>query len=270
MVPVKGRKSGALFYNIHNRYAYGNGNLAGADDVFEFELMSMLEVAASKALSQMPKNLNTTGVSLMGNVPGNISKELMYTIQSQKQRLINAGFSASEVVNTPEARAGKVDVTGYHSSFVAEAQIRPEWQDFINTFTGVRATVKNYNGKAQTEIIHLGNTDTQKSIAGTLAYLGYSNKKATHIYFHALEAKSSEGIPHIQHLRFAYELTGVGLKDSQGNSLQEANFFIYNDPTSPNVYVRSTKEMIYNMMNYTTSLRSELTSNIVVLKQSFV
>ena len=72
------------------------------------------------------------------------------------------------------------------------------------------------------------------------------------------------------HLRFAYELSGGGLYDADGNRLDAADFFIYNDPTSNNIWVKSTKEMIANATDYMDKVvRNPLTSGIVVLKQSF-
>jgi len=70
-------------------------------------------------------------------------------------------------------------------------------------------------------------------------------------------------------LRFAYELAGGGLRDESGQKIDSADFFIYNDPASNNIYVRSTKEMIANAMNYMGNVRDPLRSNIIILKNSF-
>jgi hypothetical protein len=59
------------------------------------------------------------------------------------------------------------------------------------------------------------------------------------------------------------------LRDSKNNKLDSADFFIYNDPASDNIYVRSTKEMIANAMNYMATVKDPLHSNIIILKNSF-
>ena len=70
-------------------------------------------------------------------------------------------------------------------------------------------------------------------------------------------------------MRFAYELAGGGLYDSSGNRLDSADFFIYNDPASDNIWVRSTKEMIYNITKYIGNMSNNINSEVIILKNSF-
>lgn len=266
----------SLFRNPHFWYANNkqNGdrtakNLWGADDVFEAELMTFLNVALDKATSG---SFNGESAKLMGDLPGNISQEFMQSLSPYFERKTNSSTNASELITKPQFRAGKVDVTSFNGTISAE--IQPMWQEFISAFAGARFTVKNYSGNSQNEVIHLGNTDITKSLLGSLEDVlgGGQYKEAIHIFYHSLAyAEKGNSIigQHILHLRFAYELAGGGLRDANNNRIDSADFFIYNDPTSDNIYVRSTKAMIADAMKYMRNVRDPLRSNIVILKSSF-
>jgi hypothetical protein len=73
-------------------------------------------------------------------------------------------------------------------------------------------------------------------------------------------------------LRFAYELAGEGLVTEDGSDLKGADFFIYNDPDSTNIYVRSTKAMIRDYIEGKGFKKNQdpLTSKIAISKASFV
>lgn len=242
----------------------------GADDVFEAELYNLLNIAAEKATGQ---SVNNSGVEMIGNLSANISAKFMKEFQTQGQQIVNKSSQYSDLIDKPTFRSGKVDVTGYNSSFSISGNIKAQWLDFINTFTGVNMTLKNYSGTSKTEIIHLGKTNPAKAILASLGDLGYSAKTSNHIYYHLTGGQQkysgNEG-HHIIHLRFAYELTGGKLVDQQGHDLTSADFFVYNDPSSSNIWVRSTKAMIAEMSEYVGHVGDPLHSGIVILKSSFL
>lgn len=267
-----GQKQGNSLFRWTHQMGYQQGLKVGADDIFEAELYNLLTIAGEQAIegvSSIP-----LGVSMIGNMPANISKEFMQELQIQGQGIITRTNKSSEFIDMPKFRSGKVDVTGYNSTFAIEANIKPQWQDFINTFSGAKMTLKNYSSTAGTEVIHLGNTNPAKAIISSLADLHYNAKEATHIFYHLTGGRKKYSGPqtqgaHIIHLRFAYELTGGKLTDSQGNDLEKADFFVYNDPSTSNIWVRSTKAMIAEMTRYAGTVGDPLHSGIVVLKLSF-
>ena len=263
----------SLFRNKHSWYHGKSQARWGADDVFEAELSALLDIALEKA-SGGKITANNSGTSLVGNLPGNISAAFLQEVQSQGQKLVDAGRMESDLINNPTFKSGKVDMVGYKGNFSIEADIQPQWQEFINLFTGVKCTLKNYSGDSAVEAIHLGKTNPKKSIVGQLDELQYQPKQAAHIYYHAVNSYNQDQSTyigdHLLHLRFAYELSGGGLYDANGNRLDAADFFIYNDPVSNNIWVKSTKEMIANAMDYMDKIvRNPLTSGIVILKQAF-
>lgn len=257
----------SLFRNKHFWYSDSSQQRWGADDVFEAELQRFLNVAIERASDGAIKG----DAALIGNLPANISKELMQELSIHGQDLVDASFMPSEIITGPKFRSGKVDVTSFTASVTAD--IQPMWHEFINAFSGAKFTVKNYASDTKTEIIHLGNTDIKKSLLSTLGELVNTQKEAVHIYYHSLYYADNLHDAligrHILHLRFAYELAGNGLRDAENNRLDAADFFIYNDPVSDNIYVRSTKAMIADAMNYLGDVRDPIRSNIIVLKNSF-
>lgn len=282
-----GQKQGySLFGNAHSWYLKEQAAW-GADDVFEAEFAKLLELAGQKAAGKK-SNINM-GVSLIGGQSANINQsglEALDTIvdsmvidsfdlfNAQGQRIINQHHIDSELIKKPTFRSGKIDATGFNREWVLSSEINPKWEGFIHAFTGATFTVKNYSSTSKTETIHLGSSNLYKAIYGTLnGGLGYAPDEAAHIYYHTVNfydnTKDSSVGSHIIHMRFVYELTGQGLYDTEGNRLDGADFFIYNDPATENIWVRSTKEMIAEIQNYIGNVSDPLHSGIVLLKNNF-
>ena len=280
----------SLFANVHSKYIDKQSEW-GADDVFEAEFAKLLELAGQKAASKKTSigigvglvggksaNINKAGIEALDNLPKGITDEFYSELNHQGQSIINRTAFPSDLITTPTFRSGKVDATGFSREWVVSAGIKPEWQGFINAFTGATFTLKNYNSNSKTETIHLGSSNLYKAIYGTLnGELGYPADEAAHIYYHTVNfyiqtqdsEVGNEVGSHIVHMRFVYELTGQGLYDMEGNRLDGADFFIYNDPVTDNVWVRSTKEMIAEIQNYIGNVSDPLHSGIVLLKNSF-
>ena len=263
-----GKQGGySLFRMRHDWYLHKQKEW-GVDDVFEAELNQLLNHALDKATGGL--GIGGSGASVVGNLSANISQEFMSSLGPYFSQKTQSETSESDVITKPEFRSGKVDVTSFTGEITSN--VHPQWQEFVQVFKGARFTVKNYSSTSQTETIHLGNTNIAKSLLGSLDELNIAQDAAIHIFFHSLAyAKRGNSLvgQHILHLRFAYELAGGGLRDSNNNRLDSADFFIYNDPASDNIYVRSTKEMIANAMNYMSNVKDPLRSNIVILKNSF-
>ena len=277
-----GIKNYSLFRMQHLWYR-DSSQRWGADDVFEAELAKLLNVAGEKAINNINGSIDF-GVNLIGGQTGNVSKEgleqLLKLPEEISKNFMKTGDSAirksikdSSLITPPTFRSAKVDVTGYNAEWTIGAEIKPEWEDFIKVFTGARFTVKNYSSASKNEVIHIGNSDLYKAFYGTLTdSLNFKPKEAIHIYYHTINSepeKDPEESQHVIHIRFTYELTGNGLYDQDGNKIDAADFFIYNDPSSNNIWVRSTKSMIAHVMDYAGQIRNPLHSGIVILKQSF-
>lgn len=258
-----GKSSYKLFQNVHGKN-YALAKSMGADDIFELELSRFLNAAIDEATQGQASG----NAQVLGRLPGNIAKGLLNQISKHGQSLVQG--EASKIITKPTFKSGKVDVVSFSGEFSYSADILPYWEGFIQTFKGARFTVKNYSSYSKYESIHLGHTDITKTLLSSLQDIGYNQKEALHIFEHSLAYKDDAKISeHLLHLRFAYELTGGGLRDESGKKINSADFFIYNDPSSNNIFVRSTKEMVANAMDYMGSVQDPLKSNIVILKNSF-
>lgn len=275
-------KNYSLFRTQHLWYR-DSSQRWGADDVFEAELAKLLNLAGEKAINNVNGDIDF-GVNIIGGQTGNINKkgleqlmklpeEIFKNFTQNGNSAIKNSIKDSVLITPPTFRSAKVDVTGYSAEWLIGAEIKPEWEDFIKTFTGARFTVKNYSSTSKNEVIHIGNSDLYKAFYGTLTdSLNFKPKEATHIFYHTINSepeKDPEESQHVIHIRFAYELTGNGLYDQEGNKIDAADFFIYNDPASNNIWVKSTKSMIAHIMDYVGQVKDPLHSGIVILKQSF-
>jgi hypothetical protein len=276
----------SLFGNVHSAYISQQKEW-GADDVFEAEFVKLLELAGQKAASKQTTitmgvsltggksaNIDTKGLDALSNLSNSMVHQALDDFGHNGQEIIQRHTLPSDLITMPTFRSGKVDATGFNREWIIEADIKPEWQGFVSAFAGATFTLKNYNSKSKTETIHLGSSNLYKAMYGTLnGQLGYDADESAHIYYHTINfygrTKDEEVGSHIIHLRFVYELTGQGLYDMEGNRLDGADFFIYNDPVSDNVWVRSTKEMIAEIQNYIGNVSDPLHSGIVLLKNSF-
>lgn len=109
--------------------------------------------------------------------------------------------------------------------------------------------------------IHLGNSDSYRAILGSMAALGFSKTTTEYVFFGGKnivagldkdpEIEDSEYVKHhIWHLRYMYELTGAGIvyKDFGTDFFGGAKFLVYNDPSSTDIYVTSTKKIISDLL----------------------
>lgn len=261
-----GLNRSTIFRSRHSKYRDKQG-LWGVDDIFEAELKELLNAAVKKATS----NTGTADAKTLGQLDGNIATEFLQSMSEEGQLIIDKEYQTSFLIEKPTFRSQKIDVQSFTGEFSIDTQIKPEWREFIEVFSGANFTVKNYSN-SQYDTIHLGRTVLPKAVGGILSVL-YPAKQATHIYYHAISyvnKSDKEVSSHILHLRFAYELTGDGLYDKEGHQLSAADFFVYNNPDSDDIWVRSTKAMISEAMDYMTEVTDPYLSEIRILKGSFI
>ena len=247
------------------------------DDIVEGELNALLQVMAEKATGV--KNINL-GQKIVGAETATVDlDELSSEIIDQLVNNIQEKISkkqTSKIIDEIQvtARSGKTDVTGYSKELMVGANIVPNFENFMNLFTGVNFSIKNYKGDSQYQI-HLGNTNPFKAMYGSLTDLGYDPKSAVHVYSHSkMSYKKNANVisrnNDIFHLRFMYELTGSGLIDAETRKpLNSVDFLIYNDPSSDKIFVKSTKEMISNILDHKHMKITNPWSGIYISKLDF-
>lgn len=262
-----------IFKSEHKWYKYRKD----FDDIVEGELNALLQVIAEKATGIQNINL---GQKIVGSDSATIDidalgQNLVDKLVDSFQNTISQKQATNIVENiSAQARSGKIDVMGYSKNLIVGANINPKFKTFVDLFSGVNFSVKNYRSDNKYQI-HLGHTNIFKAMYGSLTDLGYEADSALHIYSHSLMSyKKQKNIisrnNDIFHLRFMYELTGSGLIDSVTKKpLNSVDFLIYNDPISDKIFVKSTKKMIYDILSDKQMKITNPWSGIYVSKLSF-
>lgn len=256
----------ALFRRKH-------GTSTIADDIFEEELAAVIATIENEAtgtnLSVSSKIIGNELVNIAFNKP---TKKIMEKYpQFIEQKLRGQLNSANRDYTGTVSRSGKGDVRG--TSIQIKGIIKPEWEYLYNLFRGRTFSVKNYSSYSANTSIHLGGTDYYKAIMGSLYALGYSEKYASQIFYEGISDDApSEAPQHFHHLQVGYELMGLGQGRMSSNGefqeMQQVDFFIYNDPATDVIVVKSTAEMMLDLINQTQH-RNKYISEINVSKKYF-
>lgn len=233
--------------------AHGVSTSYGGDDIFEEELAAVLSVIEKEATG------STIGIGgrlvggqqanvLAGEVSKDVQKIMTEYVNGMSRRVNNKPHKENKHWTKPIARSGKVDVNGL-STVEVTSELNPLWAELYQVFSGCTFSVKNYSSYFTNSLnIHLGNTDYYKALYGSLSNLGYDQENIDKIIYSGLNSyKKSQNKTvalHFYHLRFIYELTGVGLYDQEGQPISGVDFLIYNDPGSDAIFVRSTADLI--------------------------
>ena len=229
------------------------------DDIVEGELNALLQVIAEEAFGRN-QEINL-GQRIVGGEQATIDIDDLGEIAVDKL-INNISEKINKVQNTPliediesvSSKSGKTDNRGYQSTLIVSANMSKKFEDFIKLFSDVSFSVKNYQGSSSWDI-HLGSTIPIKAMYASLRGLGINKEESVHVYSHSVASynKNPNMIKRnndIFHLRFMYELTGMGLIDAQTKQpLNAVDFLIYNDPDSENIYVRSTQALINEILS---------------------
>ena len=171
---------------------------------------------------------------------------------------------------------GKIDTRGV--TVTIKANPNEEILKYYNLLRQATFTDKNYDSltwdkKAQVffqqsghTTIKLGKTNPFRSIYSVLSDLGYDDKVSKSAFYagwHRIYKNDQNVINHFFHLRYIYELTGVGLK-YDGENFGQARFLIYNDPHG-GIFVRSTAEILSQILNSKQNVNNAL-SGISIAK----
>lgn len=135
-------------------------------------------------------------------------------------------------------------------------------QELIPLLNDASFTVKNYkNTTFEQWGLTLGHTNLFRSIVAELNIVFENNDptKQRDIFYRGAQiitktnrppsATSDTVMKHFYHMRFIYELSGLGLIDSKSGKPQFVKYLIYNDPISPNIYVQDTASIILDEIN---------------------
>lgn len=267
-----------LFSTVHNQQV---DKQLQVDDIFEVELSAVLSSLQSLATNSDINISNNDIISTYttGRIQGTLEKTTMnmtedimdeslqrFVKRIEAQSFNNKAYkSLAASIKKAESRSIKTDIKSYELNITAS--LKPEWENLYSLFGNARFSVKNY--QTSNKKIHLGNTNIYKSIIAQLMYLGYTAKDSKNMFYHFINSwvtRNTQAVAiHIPHLRFAYELEGGKLYDSEtGEEISTADFLIVNDPNSENIYVRSTKGIIADALTNTKAQENPFAKEIAI------
>ena len=168
-------------------------------------------------------------------------------------------------------RFGKIDtvVDGAMVNMNASLDIPPGLLQALSNATFTDKSYRSLYNKTENKEVHFGKSDLYRALLGSLSSLGFSRTQSDYIYYagqniiNGLDTDTPIEEPdfvslHMYHLKFIYELTGTGIiyKDFGMKYFGGAQYLVFNDPSTLNIFVISTKQIIADM------LKQELGNNI--------
>lgn len=224
----------------------------------ETELLKDTTINIEEKFSINQRKIGTKTANIFQQTSVQIEKEIVDNINQltdQKvKELFGKQFLQSGIV---VAVSGKTDIQGNKGITI---QLKNDNQLDLPTrilylLASSNFSLKNYSSLRKEEdkyipqaetLIALGGSTLYRALYSVLSYIGMPNinKIIYNIILNATEENSVDSQKHLYHLRYIYELTGAGLKYTDGNDHAPVDFFLYNDPHTTMISVKSTAAMI--------------------------
>lgn len=254
------------------RYTSALGSEQGArfEDDLALVVEEVLSMGSGKAIESGITKVGTKQV----NIGGQASTAVGIDIDGMASDIIaSVGTTIYNKMKNIKTKyvgvQGKIDISGLKAQVQITAEPNSYLARIAYLLSKANISAKSYasgywSGRIRMRIskisqeIHLGSTnlgrvytDIFNKAAGTPPPVSLS------LYMYLKNTKNKEIREAASRLRFIYELTGYGqtyvdgaiqdILDAEG--IGHANYFIYNDPASDNIYVQSTAAIIAEMWN---------------------
>lgn len=224
-----------IFLLTGNKNNEKNINLGSKVGTTDIDLLKAVENIAEEETKNIIKE---TAKQLKSNKPGFVMGKIDTSIKGE---IINLNASI-------EFPPGLLNALS-NSSFTDKSYRSESWKDGKKIDLGGRE-------------ITLGNSNPYRALLGSMSFLGFSKNQFQHVFYGGRNIINGiDNTPpkedadyvkqHLYHLKYLYELTGVGIyyKDFGNNFFSGAKFLVYNDPSSLDITVVSTKQIILDILN---------------------
>ena len=263
---IKLRKDNKLKKLFTGENASDNiSNLSKGDmgeEAFARALYKIIKNASQKRMPTMKKSLENV---IIGNAQATV---LIDGFREEAEKEINKQLQAGKKISLSNytqfgLRKGKVDID------MQELKITADLNSFAKELLNITASVKNYSNFS----IHLEDLNRKKAIQAIMSENGeFFNNEDINNLLTAL-SEDVEMQKHINHISYLYALTGYGqtyifknVKNTKAKlEKQYAKFLMYNNAKAQIIKVKSTNEIIKNMLEessaYGTAFSSRLKSD---------
>lgn len=257
-----GRTMGNLFQRTGKSYQQG---MYFEDDLAAV-LQSVVQLATGEKQKRSVKNfklgaeVGTTDIDLMSTLEENVDDVKLNLLDKTQQEI-----DKKKIPYT----FGKIDtyIKGDVIAMNGSINFPPGLLEALSNATFTDKSYRSVTYKDGTKIqlgdreITLGNSDPYRAVLGSMTALGFNKTTFQHVFYGGRNILVGQDntppkelpddvAPHFYHLRYIYELTGAGIyyKDYGEQFLSGAKFLVYNDPSSLDITVVSTKKIISDMI----------------------
>ena len=245
---------GYLFRREHREYNNQIDELF--DDVAEEELYSVVDVMSNRLSKQKNTRIEISpGArgSVQAPAIGNeIHQGLLEGLQKRAKEQNGEYQLGDGSIRKATRSKGDLNISIQVTGEIDDTPFRK----IIPYLQKSQWTVKNYKQWTFKEWgLGLGKSNLYKAITTELDRVFPNNKASIQrdIFYRGVQiitktnqtpsASPTQVEKHFSHMRFIYELTGYGLIGENGE-VQFADYLIFNEPDSPNIYVRDTASLI--------------------------
>lgn len=264
--------SGEQFEKQMSEFIYaaltGTGSGIDLDVKSAVQKINVGNRAADSVIGELDTTvLNAVGYSLLEDIKNTIDPELQKQYQSA---LVRVGSIQSNkfglVANTAQVSAGKIDIDAGQLSvkwtFTAFDLNSAPLEKALTLLSKAKITAKNYGTDwytvniirkqkmrwrgVDTHSLRFGQTNLYKVLLMVMGALNYSEPLIASVYYSSITTDNIQALRHFQHIQAVYEITGFGqtIVNDQYKELQEADYLIWNDPSSVTIVVHSTANLI--------------------------
>lgn len=232
------------------------------EEAFARALYKIIKNTSQKRMPTMKKSLENV---IIGNAQATV---LVDGLIEETEKEINKQLQAGKKVSLSNytqfgLRKGKIDID------MQELKITANLNDFAKELLNITASVKNYSNFS----IHLEDLNRKKAMQAIMSENGeFFNNEDVDKLLIAL-SEDAEMQKHIDHISYLYALTGYGqtyifknIKNTKARlEKQYAKFLMYNNAKAKIIKIKSTNEIIKNMLEgssaYGTAFSSRLKSD---------
>lgn len=267
------------------RYTSDKGYKQGQE--FENELSLVIEEVLSMGSGKNIQN----GITKLGaqtiNIQGKTNEAIDVNVEKMEKEVVEAvGQAVYKKIQNMKTKysgvQGKIDISGSTAKVEITANPNSYLGHIAYLLSKANISAKSYSssywvGKIKMKIykisqeLRLGSTDLKR------IYIDIFTKEAgtpppvsLSLYMYLQNTKNNQLRTAASRLRFVYELTGYGQtyvnKEIQNilneEGISHANYIIYNDPSSDNIYVQSTAKIIIDMWNEVDDIIRQSSVNI--------
>ena len=253
------REFGTFILNLLNNEILGTSFQGKFSDALNKTLTGSKQVTSTKSGKYDIIDLDGLAYQILQNIYSTTDMKLRSELEKAYRGLNSqrARTDGKEITVS-----GKTDVSAKRVEFIISTQIPEQMRLVFQLLSKAQFTLKNYATSGYAYIflkqkgldptkIHFGDSNVLRALVAVLTELGYKMNVIKSIYYSAYASGDVSAQLHIYHIRYVYELTGLGQNyiDKELKQFGEAEFLIWNDPSSDNIYVKSTAQLILEMFN---------------------